>query len=48
MSRAGIPDRICGCPGCRAPATAVIGHPEHGERTVCADCAQGFEVVRDV
>ena len=26
----------------------VIDHPEHGHRTVCEDCAEGYEVVRNV
>jgi len=37
--------RVCGCLGCRDDAVAVIDHPEHGERTVCADDINGYDVV---
>jgi len=31
-----------------APADVVIDHPKHGERTVCDEHADGYEVVRNV
>jgi len=34
--------------GCRASATVVIEHPDHGERVACPGCAEGYEVVRNV
>lgn len=36
---------FCGSMGCRADADAIIDHPDHGERGVCAECADGHEVV---
>ena len=39
---------FCGAMGCRSDADVVIDHPEHGHRTVCEDCAEGYEVVRNV
>lgn len=39
---------VCGCMGCSEPAEAMIDHPEHGTRTVCADHADGYEVIADV
>jgi hypothetical protein len=47
MSRT-IPNRICGCAGCRAEAAVVIDHPDYGKRVVCTACADGFEAIRDV
>lgn len=38
--------RVCGCLGCRDDAVAVIDHPEHGERTVCADDINSYDVVK--
>ena len=37
----------CGALGCRETADVVI-ETQHGERTVCEDCAAGEEVVRHV
>jgi len=45
---ASSPGPFCGCIGCREDAVAVIDHPEHGHRTVCADDINGHEVVRRV
>lgn len=39
---------VCGALGCGNPAAAVIDHPHHGERVVCATHAGPYEVVRDV
>lgn len=39
---------FCGCAGCFADADVVVVHPDHGERTVCADHADGLEVLADV
>ncbi|WP_155897305.1 hypothetical protein [Natronobacterium gregoryi] len=39
---------FCGAMGCTNDADVVIHYPKHGERTVCDDCAEGYEVVRDV
>ncbi|WP_114576685.1 hypothetical protein [Saliphagus sp. LR7] len=36
---------FCGSMGCRTEAEAIIDHPDHGERVVCAGCADGHEVV---
>lgn len=35
---------FCGCLGCGLPATHVIEHPEHGERRVCPDHIEDYEV----
>lgn len=40
--------RTCGALGCTDPADVVIDHPDHGERVVCDDDADGYEVVDDV
>jgi hypothetical protein len=40
--------KTCGALSCHKDAEVVIDHPEHGERTVCADHAEGYEVVRHV
>jgi len=40
--------RVCGCAGCREPATATIRHSQHGVRVVCDECADGFEVINFV
>lgn len=39
---------FCCALGCREDADVVVKHPDHGERTVCADHAGEFEVVREV
>lgn len=39
---------FCGNLGCRTEADCVIDHPDHGERTVCADHARGYPVIRRV
>jgi len=36
---------ICCCLGCRDTADVVIEHPDYGERPVCEDCAESFEVM---
>jgi len=40
--------RFCGCMGCRNRADAIVRHPEHGRRAVCAAHADGQEVLGDV
>jgi len=44
----GLKTPLCGCFGCDAVAEYVIDHPKHGERVVCPDHAEGYEVVDDV
>jgi len=39
---------LCGCLGCTNDATKRVKHPDHGQRTVCDDHVQDFEVVADV
>ncbi|WP_186336787.1 hypothetical protein [Natrarchaeobaculum sulfurireducens] len=39
---------FCGALGCTNDADVVICHPEHGRRTVCDECADGYEVIADV
>ncbi|ACM56338.1 hypothetical protein [Halorubrum lacusprofundi] len=39
---------VCGALGCSDDADVVVDHPNHGERVVCADHADGQEVVGDV
>lgn len=41
-------ERYCSALGCRSMATAVVDHPDHGERFVCEDDARDFPVVRNV
>lgn len=38
----------CGCLGCTASADVRIDHPDHGERVVCDDHADEYEVVAHV
>jgi len=40
--------RVCGCAGCREPATTTILHSQHGVRVVCDAHANGFEVISNV
>lgn len=39
---------FCGALGCRADADVVIDHPDHGSRTVCHECAGGYDVIDHV
>jgi len=45
---AAITGPFCACLGCRDPADVVIDHPDHGQRTVCEECAGDHEVIRRV
>jgi len=43
-----LPERGCGCLGCKNEGAVVVDHPHHGVRTVCESCADGYEVIRNV
>lgn len=43
-----IIEKTCGNIGCHNRATVVIDHPDHGERTVCDDHADDYDILRDL
>lgn len=38
----------CACLGCHDDREVIIDHPEHGERAVCTDHANGYPVLTEV
>lgn len=39
---------VCGAISCTEPAAVRIDHPDHGERVVCSDHAEGYPVLEEV